>query len=151
MPSVKEQIQDYLDLLRMKYTWNEKTGTFELVFTERKDEKPASAEASEEGPYFKYVVSVRPGERWVQVYCDVYPLDKIPDEKQVDVLLDLLGCNRRYAEVCFDLDEERGVIGTSQEMLVQGLNFDAFREEFFAIPWAVKKFWSEVAKKHGLE
>jgi hypothetical protein len=49
------------------------------------------------------------------------------------------------------LDEARGVIGTSQEMMAQGLNFDEFREEFLAVPWAVKKFWSEVAKKHGLK
>ena len=35
-------------------------------------------------------------------------------------------------------------------MMIQGLNFDGVREEFLAVPWAVKKFWSEIAKKHGL-
>ena len=151
LADTKKQIQDYLDLLKMKYTWNEEVGVFELVFTERKDDMPASPELAEDDMTFRYTVAVRPGERWVQVYCDVYPIDKIPENTREDVLIHLLACNRKYAEVCFDYDENRGVIGTSQEMLVQGLNFDAFRDEFFAVPWAVKKFWTEVAKEHGLK
>ncbi|MHA1771996.1 MAG: hypothetical protein ACTSYL_03910 [Candidatus Thorarchaeota archaeon] len=151
MVDVKTQVEEYLYLLNLKFQWNEEAGVFELIFTERKDGQPVTDESAEDDTHFRYAVYVRPGQRWVQVYADVYPLDKIPEDKMQAVLLDLLGANRRYAEVCFDFEKERGYIGTSQEMLSQGLNFDGFREEFIAVPWAVKKFWSEIAKAHDLK
>jgi hypothetical protein len=86
----------------------------------------------------------------VQIYADVFPISRIPEERQSNVFLDSLRANRKYAEVCFDYDDIKGVIGTSQEMMVQGLNFDTFREEFLAVPWAVKRFWTEIAKKNRL-
>jgi len=151
LTDVKAQISEYLDLLKMKYTYKEKERIFELLFSERKDERPAAPSRTSEEGYFRYTIWIGLTEKWVQVYCDVYPLANIPSDKKTAVLLDLLACNRKYAEVCFDFDETKGVIGTSQEMMAQGLNFDEFREEFLAVPWAVKKFWSEVAKKHGLK
>jgi hypothetical protein len=149
LTDVKAQISEYLDFLRMKYTY--KDGIFELLFSERKDERPAAPGRTTEEGYFRYTIWIKPSEKWVEVYCDVYPLANIPAEKKTAVLLDLLACNRKYSEVCFDYEESRGMIGTSQEMMAQGLNFDEFREEFLAVPWAVKKFWSEIAKKHGLK
>jgi len=151
MVDVRDQLEDYLNLLDMKHFWNEKESVFELIFSERKDEQPASESTEDDVLTFKYTIFVKPGIKWIQVYSDVYPLSKIPDEKKPAVFLDLLGSNRKYAEVCFDFDEARKYIGTSQEMMVQGLTFDAFREEFLAVPWAVKKFWTEIAKKHNLE
>ena len=151
MVDIQDQLEDYLNLLDLKHYWNEKENVFELIFSERKDEKSASELAEDDALTFKYTIFVRPGIKWIQVYTDVYPLSKIPDEQKPTVFLDLLSSNRKYAEVCFDLDEARGFIGTSQEMMVQGLTFDVFREEFLAIPWAVKKFWTEIAKKHNLE
>lgn len=148
MSDIRKQLKDYLDLLGMVYKWNEKEGAFELEFKERKDEKPASESSQEDT--FRYIIMVRPSKNWVQVYTDIYLLDKIPEERRDKVLLDLLRCNRDYAEVCFDYDSDRKSIGTSQEMMIQGLTFDLFRGEFLAVPWAVKKFWTEVAKKHSL-
>ncbi len=148
---VKEQIADYLDLLEMKHTWNEKKERFELTFTERKDEKPASPSATGDDVQFRYTVCIQPTDKWVQVYCDVIPLKEVPDEVREGLFLDLLAMNRKYAEVCFDYHDEREVIGTSQEMMVQGFHFDSFRAEFLAVPWAVKKFWTEVAAKYGLK
>jgi hypothetical protein len=148
---VRDQIEDYLNLLNMKYHWNEKEGVFELVFSERKDEQTASESTENDDLSFSYTLFVKPGVKWIQIYTDVYPIDKIPEEKKETVFLNLLHSNRKYAEVCFDYDEPRGYIGTSQEMMIQGLNFDGFREEFLAVPWAVKKFWTEIAKKHSLE
>ncbi|MHA1935353.1 MAG: hypothetical protein ACW97A_08725 [Candidatus Thorarchaeota archaeon] len=146
----RAQIQDYLDLLNMKHSWNEKEDVLELVFSERKDERPADVTAANDDDQFTYTIRIRIGGRWVQIFCDVYSLDDVPDNKRGEVLLDLLGANRKYAEVCFDYDADKRIIGTSQEMMIRGLNFDGFREEFLAVPWAVKKFWSEIAKKHGL-
>lgn len=146
---IRSQIEEYLNLLNMKHSWNDESGVFELIFSERKDELPASLEGDDQG-LFKYTIHVRPTAKWIQIYTDVYPLGKIPAEKRADVFLDLLEANRRYAEVCFDFDESRGFIGSSQEMMIQGLNFDGFREEFLAVPWAVKQFWTTIAKKHGL-
>ncbi len=151
MSDIIDQIQDYLEILNMKYNWNEKDGVFELLFSERKDTKAASPGMNDEPNSFQYTLYIRPGIKWIQIYTDVFPLDKIPEAKQKAVFLDLLNANRKYAEVCFDFDRERGYIGTSQEMMIQGLNFDAFREEFLAVPWAVKNFWTEIANKHGLK
>ena len=151
MTDIVEQIQDYLELLSMKYSWNEKDGVFELIFNERKDGKAASPGMSDDANTFQYTLYIRPGVKWIQIYTDVISLNQIPENKQKAVFLDLLLANRKYAEVCFDFDKERGYIGTSQEMMVQGLNFDAFREEFLAVPWAVKNFWSEIANKNGLK
>jgi hypothetical protein len=148
---VRRQIEEYLDLLDMKYAWDDKEGIFELVFSERKDAKTYTLQTKDDGMSFSYIINISPGERWVQIYTDVISLDKIAKEKRDDVLLDLLKANRKYAEVCFDFDESKGVIGTSQEMMVQGMNFDSFREEFLAVPWAVKRFWTEIAKKHKIE
>ncbi|NWF95551.1 MAG: hypothetical protein HXY34_05375 [Candidatus Thorarchaeota archaeon] len=150
MAEVKSQIEDYLSLMKMKYTWDEKAGAFQLLFTERKDARPVSPSDMEQKDTFRYVVTVKPFGKWVQIRADVYPLEMIPQEKLAQVLMDLLTANLKYPEVCFDLDQERGIIGTSQEMMTQGLNFDGFREEFFAVPWAVKRFWAEIAPKHGL-
>ena len=138
MIDVRTQIEDYLDLLNMSYFWNEEEGVFELVFNERKDEQSASESTEEDALSFKYTLFVKPGLKWIQIYADVYSLNKIPEEKKQSVYFDVLRSNRKYAEVCFDLDEPRGFIGTSQEMMVQGLNFDGFRAEFLAVPWAVK-------------
>ncbi|MHA1864667.1 MAG: hypothetical protein ACTSWA_12925 [Candidatus Thorarchaeota archaeon] len=148
MTDVKSQIEDYLTLLDMKHTWNAKEGFFELVFRERKDNKTATPDDSKA---FQYTIYIRVGTKWIQIYTEVYPLSKIPDQKRDEVFLELLLANRKYAEVCFDFDKERGFIGSSQEMMVQGLNFDGFREEFLAVPWAVKKFWTEIAPKFGLK
>jgi hypothetical protein len=150
LADVRHQIEEYLNILDMKYSWDEKEGIFELVFSERKDAKTYSPDSEDDGASFSYSVRISPGERWVQIYADVFPISRTPDEKQSNVFLDLLQANRKYAEVCFDYDETKGVIGTSQEMMVQGLNFDTFREEFLAVPWAVKRFWTEIAKKHRL-
>lgn len=150
MVDIRDQIEEYLDLLGMKHSWNEKEGLFELIFSERKDAKAASPDMGDDMNAFQYTLFIRPGMKWIQIYTDVYALDKIPKEKREAVFLDLLKANRKYAEVCFDYDHDRGYIGTSQEMMIQGLNFDAFREEFLAVPWAVKNFWSEIANKHGL-
>lgn len=149
MVEVRTQIEDYLNLLKMKHTWNENAGVFELVFSERKDEAAVTPDDATNS--FKYTIYVMPGSKWVQIYTDVYPFADIPEHLLPDVLADLLTANRKYAEVCFDLDESRGWIGTSQEMMVQGLNFDGFREEFLAVPWAVKHFWTKIAAKHNLE
>ena len=135
----------------MKYSWNEKEGLFELLFSERKDGKAASPGMSDDVNAFQYTIYIRPGMKWIQIYTDVYPLDRIPEGKKDVVFLALLEANRKYAEVCFDFDKDRAYIGTSQEMMIQGLNFDAFREEFLAVPWAVKTFWTEIASKHGLK
>ncbi|MBN2228206.1 MAG: hypothetical protein JW779_01360 [Candidatus Thorarchaeota archaeon] len=150
MVDTRRQIEDYLSLLDMKFTWDEKTGSFSLLFNERKDAKNYTPGAVDDDSTFKYTITIKPGERWIQIYADVYPIDQIPTDKRQDVFLDLLKTNRTYAEVCFDFDESRKTIGTSQEMMIQGLNFDGFREEFLAVPWAVKKFWTEIAKKHKL-
>jgi len=148
---IRSQIESYLEILNMNYFWNDEEGVFELVFSERKDEQSASKSTEDDALSFKYTLFVRPGIKWIQIFTDVYPLSKIPEEKRQVVYLDLLSSNRKYAEVCFDFDETRGFIGTSQEMMVQGLNFDGFRAEFLAVPWAVKKFWTEIANKHALE
>jgi hypothetical protein len=148
---IKTQLGEYLDLLKMKYVWQDEGGLFELQFTERKDEKPAShAPDEDEEKYFRYTIKIKPGEKWIQVYCDIYKLDDIPQTKRDDVFMELLTMNRRYAEVCYDFDEGSKTIGTSQEMQVTGLNFDIFREEFLAVPWSVKKFWTDVATKFEL-
>ncbi len=150
MMDVREQIEDYFKLMGLKYTWNSVAHRFELGFTERKDERPASPTVEDEAT-FRYTVNVEITDKWVQVYCDVYELEKVPADRREAVLIDLLSLNRKYAEVCYDYDPRRGMIGTSQEMLVQGLNFDLFRDEFMAVPWAVKRFWVEIAATHGLE
>ena len=148
MADIKNQIEDYLDLLKMNHTWNSKERLFELVFSERKDTKTATPDDENT---FQYTIYVRPGTKWIQIYTEVYPLRDIPDKKRDDVFLELLLANRKYAEVCFDYDKSKKFIGSSQEMMVKGLNFDGFREEFLAVPWAVKKFWSEIAPKFGLK
>ncbi len=151
MTDLKKQIAEYLELMRLRYGWNEQTGCFELPFTERKDALPMTTTISpQDKSVFRYTVMIRPTDKWVEIYTDICPLASIPVEKQVPFLLDLLAANRKYAEVCFDYDERRGTIGTSQEILSSSLNFDIFRNEFGAIPWAVKKFWSEIASKYGL-
>jgi len=148
---IQDQIEDYLEILDMKYTWNDKESMFELLFNERKDGKAASPEMTDDDNTFQYALYIRPGMKWIQIYTNIYPLDKIPDSKRLAVFLSLLEANRKYAEVSFDYDKDRGYIGTSQEMMIQGLNFDLFREEFLAVPWAVKTFWTEIASKHGLK
>jgi len=147
---VRRQVEEYLDLLDMKYIWDDKEGIFELVFSERKDALTYTPQAEDDGMSFSYTICISLGEQWIQIYTDVIPLEKIPKEKRSEVFLDLLRANRKYAEVCFDYDENRGMIGTSQEMMVQGLNFDAFKEEFLAVPWAVKRFWIEIAKNYKI-
>jgi hypothetical protein len=145
---MKSQIEDYLELLNMNHTWDSKKKLFELVFSERKDSKTATPDDEDA---FQYTIYIHPGSKWIQIYADVYPIANIPEEKREDVILELLLANRKYAEVCFDIDKDRKVIGTSQEMMVQGLNFDGFKAEFLAVPWAVKKFWSEIAPKFKLK
>lgn len=148
MVDIKGQIEDYLKLLDMKHTWNQKEKLFELIISERKDNKTATPD---DDNTFQYTIYVRPGTKWIQIYTDVYPLSSIPEKKRDEVFLELLIANRKYAEVCFDFDKKRNSIGSSQDMMVQGLNFDGFREEFLAIPWAVKKFWTEIAPKFKLK
>ena len=93
----RAQIQDYLDLLNMTHSWNEKEDVLELVFSERKDAIPADTSTASDDDQFIYTIRI--GGRWVQIFCDVYSLDDIPDEKRSEVILDLLGANRKYAEV----------------------------------------------------
>jgi len=148
---IRSQIEDYFDLLDMKYEWNDDAEAYELVFRERKDELPAKAGVEEDGKYFRYSIWVKPMTKWIQIWCDVYPIEDIPSDMKDEVFLSLLKSNREYAEVCFDYDKERDMIGTSQEMMIQGLNFDGFREEFLAVPWSVKKFWTTIAEDYDLK
>ncbi len=148
MVDIKGQIEDYLNLLDMKHTWNSKNSHFELVFSERKDGKTVTPDDKDA---FQYTIYVQPGEKWIQIHTDIYPLSDITPDNREKVFIELLLANRKYAEVCYDFDLEHNQIGSSQEMMVQGLNFDGFREEFLAVPWAVKKFWTEIAPKFGLK
>ncbi len=150
MVDVKAQIADYLEILKMKYLWNEKESSFELVFTERKDGRPIASSAADTRSQFNYTIKVKVAEKWIQVSSNIISLDDIPEEKRLPLAIELLSSNRKFPEVCFDLDETRRMIGTSQEMMTQGLNFDTFREEFLAVPWSVKRFWTDLAKRHGL-
>jgi hypothetical protein len=147
MVDIKSQIEDYLGLLDMQYTWNSKKKFFELVFSERKDSKTATPD---DDSLFHYTITIQLGLKWVQIFADIYPLKSIPEEKREKLFLELLLANRKYAEVCFNYDKDNKFIGTSNEMMVSGLTFDGFRAEFLAIPWAVKKFWTEIAPKFGL-
>jgi len=148
MVDIKSQIEDYLNLLNMKHTWNSKQEHFELVFSERKDGKTVTPDDKEA---FQYTIFIQSGTKWIQIYTDIYALSDIPQDQREKVFYELLLANRKYAEVCFDIDLKHNYIGSSQEMMVQGLNFDGFREEFLAVPWAVRKFWTEIAPKFGLK
>ena len=67
---IKTQLSEYLDLLKMKYVWNDEEVLFELEFTERKDEQPAThSPDGDEEKYFRYTIKIKPGEKWVQIYC----------------------------------------------------------------------------------
>ena len=108
MADTKDQIADYLNLLDMKHAWNSKKKRFELVFSERKDSKTATLD---DDTAFQYTIYIQPGSKWIQVFTDVYPLDNIPEKKREQVFLELLLANRNYAEVCFDFDKDRKMIG----------------------------------------
>lgn len=150
MADVKAQIAGYLELLKMKYLWNEKESSFELIFTERKDGRPIAASAGDTKSQFNYTVKVKISEKWVQVSSNIIPIDAIPEEKRLSLLTELMSSNRKFPEVCYDIDEPRRMIGTSQETLLEGLNFDTFRAEFLAVPWSVRNFWADSAKRYGL-
>ncbi|MHA1960053.1 MAG: hypothetical protein ACW99U_07470 [Candidatus Thorarchaeota archaeon] len=146
-----KQIAEYLDLLNFSYKWNEAEGTFHLVFAEKIDGKDPDSGRKDEKGKVEYTIRISVSSNWVQVHTDIYEIDKIPDEKKSEVMLDLLAANRKYAEVCFDFNETSRCIGTSQEQSKRALSFDTFKAEFLAVPWAVRKFWSDIAKKHNLE
>ncbi|UCE11053.1 MAG: hypothetical protein JSW61_03725 [Candidatus Thorarchaeota archaeon] len=133
-----KQIAEYLELLKLSYKWHKAEDMFHLAF-------------SEDQGKVEYTIRINITDKWVQVFTDIYEVDKIPVEKRAAVFQDLLAANRKYAEVCFDYNETKRRIGTSQEQMKQGLTFDTFRAEFLAVPWAVKKFWSEIATKYDLK
>ena len=79
MVDIKSQIEDYLGLLNMKHTWNAKESVFELVFSERKDNKTATPD---DANTFQYTIYVKPGSKWIQIYTEVYKVASIPDKKR---------------------------------------------------------------------
>ncbi|MEM2143017.1 MAG: hypothetical protein QXQ81_07170 [Candidatus Thorarchaeota archaeon] len=147
---IRSQIEQYFKIMRLKYTWKPDAQCYELAFTERKDGLPVSQTTTSDPQQFNYMVRVKIGDAWIQIFADLCPIDRVPRDRLQELLIDLMRCNREIPEVCFDYNVATSNIGTSQETMVQGLNFDVFRAEFYAVPWAVRYFWSHIAGKYGL-
>ncbi len=132
--SIHERIMKYLDLLGIKYNYDERNNQFTIVY-------------DVEG--HRVFVSININEKWIEIMAPMLSKDLIPQDNEVEFYKDLLFANHKFAEVCFDVDAD-GNIGTSQELLVSALTFDYFEEEFRAVPYAALHFWKNIAPKYNI-
>ena len=128
---IKEKIEKYLTLMNLKFDWNPELKAFLLNYRI-------------EGR--KYTVIIDWTNNWIVMRAEILPASEVPRNRIEMLCRLLLRANHDLPEVRYDLDEE-GNIGTSQQVEIDACLFDVFEEEFYAVPFAIKYFWTDIAPK----
>lgn len=131
MGEFSKRIGEYLAKMNLNYNLIEEKDQFEIPY-------------KIEGHDHCVIISIVG--KWVSMRAGILQPDKVPKGKETELYKLLLLSNHTVPEVCFDMDDQ-GYIGTSQEILKSALTFDIFEEEFYAIPYAISHFWTQIMPK----
>ena len=98
----------------------------------------------------KFHISIQLFKKWVNVRALIVKNTQVPPEKYADLMRELLIANHDYPEINYDISRE-GDIFSSADMGVSIIDYDNFFSEFYAIPFAIKRFIEKIAPKFNIE
>ncbi len=87
---------------------------------------------------------------WVWMKAQIVSLSDVPEEKRCDLLRDLLRAHSELNEVRYELSSSE-VVGTTQEIPLEGLNLDNFRSEFTALIFGIEYFMDNLVDRYGID
>ena len=98
----------------------------------------------------KFHISIQLFKKWVNVRALIVKNTQVPPEKYTDLMRELLIANHDFPEINYDISRE-GDIFSSADMGVSIIDYDNFFSEFYAIPFAIKRFIEKIAPKFDIE
>ncbi len=98
----------------------------------------------------KFHISIQMYEKWIKVRAKIVKNTQVPIEKYNDLMRELLIANHEFPEINYDISRE-GDIFSSADMGVNVIDYDNFFSEFYALPFAIKRFIEKIAPKFDVE
>jgi len=128
-----EKIKKYLEEKKISYHLSEN----EIIVPYEIDDK-------------KFHISIQLFKKWVNARALIVKNIQVPPEKYADLMRELLIANHDFPEINYDISRE-GDIFSSADMGVSIIDYDNFFSEFYAIPFAIKRFIEKIAPKFDIE
>ena len=97
----------------------------------------------------KFHISIQLFKKWVNVRALIVKNTQVPPEKYADLMRELLIANHDFPEINYDISRE-GDVFSSADMGVSIIDYDNFFSEFYAIPFAIKRFIEKIAPKFDI-
>ena len=98
----------------------------------------------------KFHISIQLFKKWVNARALIVKNTQVPPEKYADLMRELLIANHDFPEINYDISRE-GDIFSSADMGVSIIDYDNFFSEFYAIPFAIRRFIEKIAPKFDIE
>ncbi|MCF2138123.1 MAG: hypothetical protein K9W43_12905 [Candidatus Thorarchaeota archaeon] len=130
-----EQIHSWLKLMQLPFTYDENTLTFKTEYNIEGKNVPIS------------IIPHKPD--WIKVKVQVMALDKVPEEKKLDILKALLIQNYMLDDVTFSMDES--CIIYSENDIPRSSNLENFHSELTAVVLGTLTFVKNIAPKFGID
>ncbi len=128
-----EKIKKYLEEKKISYHLREN----EIIVPYEIDDK-------------KFHISIQLFKKWVNARALIVKNTQVPPEKYADLMRELLIANHDFPEINYDISRE-GDIFSSADMGVSIIDYDNFFSEFYAIPFAIRRFIEKIAPKFDIE
>ncbi|MHA1770463.1 MAG: hypothetical protein ACTSYL_12130 [Candidatus Thorarchaeota archaeon] len=130
-----EQIHSWLKLMQLPFTYDEITLTFKTEYNIDGKNVPIS------------IIPHKPD--WIKVKVQVMALNKIPEDKRIDILKMLLVQNYVLDDVTFSMDEENIIY--SENDIPRSSNLENFHSELTAVVLGALTFVKNIAPKLGID
>ncbi|MFX1561880.1 MAG: hypothetical protein ACFFDP_01045 [Promethearchaeota archaeon] len=137
MSAIIEKVKRFLDSMRLTYEIQPVEGKITRIVVPYRH-----SEAD-----LEYYVVIDSSEKWVRFWTLILSHEKLKDAKTQEALYQaLLVANGELAEVKYFITE-KGDVGILGHEGVEALTIDGFREEFYAIPFGITHFLTNIAKR----
>ena len=98
----------------------------------------------------KFHISIQLFEKWINVRAKIVNNNQVPTEKYAELMKALLIANHEFPEINYDISRELDIF-SSADTNINVIDYDNFFSEFYAIPFAIKRFIEKIAPKFNIE
>jgi hypothetical protein len=98
----------------------------------------------------RFLLIVDRGDKWVRFFIIIAEADELKSVDKPKLFESLLEANGQLAEIKYFITEQ-GAVGVIGHEGIASLSFEAFQEEYNALPYAVSYFINNIASKLNIE
>ncbi len=130
-----EQIHTWLKIMQLPFTYDEETLTYRTEYSIEGRNVPIS------------IVPYKPD--WIKILVPIIDYEKIPDDKKVETLKELLFYNFSLEDVTYSMNKD-GIIHSEND-IPRTSNLENFHSELTAVVLGAMTFLKEIVPKVGID